>query len=45
MVLCLETPFYEIGWGGMMVEDTVLVTADGNRRLTQSDRTLRVVAG
>ena len=25
MVLCLETPYYEIGWGGPMVEDTIVV--------------------
>jgi Xaa-Pro aminopeptidase len=43
MVLCLETPFYELGWGGMMVEDTVLVTADGHRRLTTSGRELREI--
>jgi Xaa-Pro aminopeptidase len=42
-VLCVETPFYEIGWGGMMVEDTVVVTPGGNRRLTRSDRSLRVI--
>ncbi|MDH3398077.1 MAG: aminopeptidase P family protein, partial [Acidimicrobiia bacterium] len=45
MVLCFETPFYEIGWGGMMVEDTVVITADGNQRLNHSDRSLRVVDG
>lgn len=43
MVFCLETPYYEIGWGGMMVEDTVVVTADGHRRLSVSDRSLRVI--
>jgi Xaa-Pro aminopeptidase len=43
MVLCLETPFYELGWGGMMVEDTVLVTGEGHRRLTASDRALREI--
>lgn len=43
MTFCLETPFYELGWGGMMVEDTVVVTADGHRRLNGSDRELRVV--
>lgn len=43
MVLCVETPFYELGWGGMMVEDTISITADGARRLTQSDRSLRVI--
>jgi Xaa-Pro aminopeptidase len=44
MVLCLETPFYELGWGGMMVEDTILVTGEGRRMLTHSDRSLRVIA-
>ena len=43
MVFCLETPYYELGWGGMMVEDTVVVTADGHRRLSVSDRSLRVI--
>ena len=43
MVLCLETPFYEIGWGGMMVEDAVELTPTGARRLTHSDRSLRVI--
>jgi len=43
MVLCLETPYYEIGWGGMMVEDTVVVTEDGAERLTTIDRSMRVI--
>jgi Xaa-Pro aminopeptidase len=43
MVLCVETPFYELGWGGMMVEDTLVVTGNGNRRITGSDRSLRVI--
>lgn len=29
MVICLETPYYEIGWGGVQAEDTFLVTDDG----------------
>lgn len=44
MTFCLETPYYELGWGGMMVEDTVVVTETGHERLTVSDRSLRVVA-
>ena len=24
MVLCVETPYYQIGWGGMMVEDMIV---------------------
>lgn len=41
MVLCVETPYYEIGWGGMMVEDTVIVTETGIEYLTHADRSLR----
>ena len=29
MVICLETPYYEIGWGGVQAEDTFLVTEGG----------------
>jgi Xaa-Pro aminopeptidase len=43
MTLCLETPFYEVGWGGMMVEDTVHVTDAGIEMLTSTDRGLQVV--
>jgi Xaa-Pro aminopeptidase len=41
MTFCFETPYYELGWGGMMVEDTVVITADGCRLLNVSDRSLR----
>ena len=41
MTFCFETPFYDLGWGGMMVEDTVVVTDDGCRALNRSDRSLR----
>ncbi|WP_457578207.1 M24 family metallopeptidase [Ensifer adhaerens] len=41
MVLCVETPYYEIGWGGMMVEDTVIVTDNGSELLTNTSRDLR----
>ncbi|MEN3269357.1 MAG: Xaa-Pro dipeptidase [Pseudonocardia sp.] len=44
MVFCLETPYYELGWGGMMVEDTGLVTDSGFELFTSIDRSLRVVA-
>ncbi|MBW8636732.1 Xaa-Pro peptidase family protein [Hoeflea sp. WL0058] len=44
MALCLETPYYERGWGGMMVEDTVIVTNDGYERITPSSRALRQIA-
>ena len=40
---CIETPYYEPGWGGMMVEDTGLVTDDGFALFSTIDRTLRIV--
>ena len=33
MTFNLETPYYELGWGGMMLEDTFAMTADGVRML------------
>jgi Xaa-Pro aminopeptidase len=43
MTFCFETPFYDLGWGGLMVEDTVVITEDGCRLLNGSDRSLRIV--
>ena len=43
MVFCFETPYYELGWGGMMVEDTLVVTEDGVRMLTGRGRELTEV--
>lgn len=40
MVFCVETPYYEIGWGGMMVEDTAIITPQGHELLTVSSRDL-----
>lgn len=34
MVFCIETPYYEIGFGGLQIEKTVLVTEDGYEYLT-----------
>jgi Xaa-Pro dipeptidase len=39
----LETPYYEPGWGGMIVEDTGVVRSDGFELFTTTDRTLRIV--
>lgn len=44
MTFCFETPYYELGWGGMMVEDTVVVTETGCESFTDTDRSLREIA-
>jgi Xaa-Pro aminopeptidase len=43
MVLAVEAPYYEMGLGGLQVEDTVLVTETGHRRLTAMSRNLEVL--
>jgi Xaa-Pro aminopeptidase len=43
MVFEVETPYYELGFAGLQVEDTVLVTENGCRLLTRSARELRVI--
>ncbi len=43
MTFCFETPYYELEWGGMMVEDTLVVTQDGVRMLSDRVRGLSVV--
>ncbi len=43
MVLCVETPYYELGWGGMMVEDIIVIRKGGNECLTKLPRELRRV--
>jgi Xaa-Pro dipeptidase len=40
MVFCVETPYYEIGWGGMMVEDMIVIRRDGPELLTKLPREL-----
>jgi Xaa-Pro aminopeptidase len=40
MVLCVETPYYELGWGGMMVEDIIVIGKSGNESLTKLPREL-----
>lgn len=40
MVICFETPYFELGWGGLQVEDTFLVTEDGHELMTFADRGL-----
>jgi Xaa-Pro dipeptidase len=43
MVLCVETPYYEIGFGGLQVEDMVLVTEEKPTFLTTSRSDLRIL--
>ena len=37
MVLCVETPYYELGAWGLQVEDMLVVRADGVESLMQTD--------
>ena len=43
MVICLETPYYELGFGGLQVEDMIRVTADGFESLMSTGSELRIV--
>jgi Xaa-Pro aminopeptidase len=43
MVFCVETPYYEHGWGGVQVEDAVEITATGVRQLTRSSQELHII--
>ncbi|MFI5281719.1 MAG: M24 family metallopeptidase [Candidatus Dormibacterales bacterium] len=43
MVFTVEPGIYIPGWGGVRIEDDVVVEPDGCRVLTQSDRALRVI--
>jgi Xaa-Pro aminopeptidase len=43
MVLAVETPYYELGFAGLQVEDMVHVTRDGVESLMSTDSDLRIV--
>ena len=43
MVLRVETPYYEHGWGGAQLKETVLVTLSGPRVMNRSRRGLLVL--
>lgn len=45
MVINIDMPHTEIGWGSVHMEDTLQVTAAGCRRLGTADLSLRVAAG
>jgi Xaa-Pro dipeptidase len=42
MVVNIELPYYELGFGGLHVEDTMLVMRDGCELLSTSDRNLQI---
>lgn len=44
MVMCVETPYYEFGWCGLQVENTVVVREHGVELLHDTDGGLRVLA-
>jgi Xaa-Pro aminopeptidase len=43
MVLCIETPYYEVGWGGLLHEDVIVVTEGGSQYLTTYEGELRII--
>lgn len=43
MVICVETPYYEMGFAGLQVEDTLVVTKDGVDSFMVSGTELRVL--
>jgi Xaa-Pro aminopeptidase len=44
MVVNVDLPYYEIGFGSMHIEDTVRVTDDGCEVLTSGDTSLRILS-
>ena len=43
MVFEVETPYYELGFGGTFIEDTVIIRSEGAEIVTRLGRELRVV--
>jgi Xaa-Pro aminopeptidase len=44
MVVCIETPYYELGFAGLQVEDMILITSGGAESLMSKDGRLRVLS-
>jgi Xaa-Pro aminopeptidase len=44
MVMCVETPYYELGWCGLQVENTIVVRANGIELLHEDDGDLTVLS-
>jgi len=43
MVLNVEPPYYEVGFGGLQVEDLIVITETGAEMVTRTERGLRRV--
>ncbi|MFQ6125468.1 MAG: M24 family metallopeptidase [Candidatus Heimdallarchaeota archaeon] len=43
MVLCIEPPYYEIGFAGLQVEDMVVITKKGADYLSTLDREIQII--
>lgn len=43
MVVCVETPYYELGFAGLQVEDMLRVTKDGAESLMSLPTALRII--
>ncbi|GIT37649.1 MAG: hypothetical protein Ct9H300mP6_15170 [Gammaproteobacteria bacterium] len=43
MVINVDMPFTEIGWGSVHMEDTVVITDDGFERLSEADFGLQII--
>jgi len=43
MVLCVETPYYELGFAGLQLENTVVVRSHGAESLMSLDNGLRIL--
>ena len=43
MVICVETPYYELGFAGLQVEDMLRVTKDGAESLMSLPTALRII--
>jgi Xaa-Pro dipeptidase len=43
MVICVETPYYEMGFAGLQVEDTLVITRDGVESFMLSGTELQVL--
>ena len=44
MIFEVETPYYEFGFGGAFIEDTVVVGEHGSTIITRLQRELQVIA-